>query len=357
MPAYPDEIDLLKGLLSQYSPSTVERPAVEYLVDQMTQRGFDARIDDAGNAVGVLGTGEREILLLGHIDTVSGLIDVRQEGDTLYGRGAVDAKGPLSTFVAAATRAAAQIPAGRLRIAVVGAVEEEAATSKGARHILTQRHPDAVVIGEPSQWDCITLGYKGRLLLDFVYRQELSHTAGQNASVCEVLVDYWLRVREYTGEYNRAKTRLFDTIDPSLRRVVSRSDGLAEQVEATMAFRLPLEADAGTLKRHLSEAAPPGAHVTFYAEEIAFRADKNTVLSRHFRTAIREAGGKPTFKVKTGTSDMNVVGPVWQCPIVAYGPGDSNLDHTPHEHIQLEEYGLAITVLTNVLVALAGGVL
>ncbi len=54
---------------------------------------------------------------------------------------------------------------------------------------------------------------------------------------------------------------------------------------------------------------------------------------------------------------MNVVGPVWQCPIVAYGPGDSNLDHTPHEHIQLEEYGLAITVLTNVLVALAGGVL
>jgi len=56
--------------------------------------------------------------------------------------------------------------------------------------------------------------------------------------------------------------------------------------------------------------------------------------------------------VKTGTSDMNVVGPVWHCPIVAYGPGDSNLDHTPHEHILIEEYGRAIAVLTRVLVAL-----
>ena len=35
---------------------------------------------------------------------------------------------------------------------------------------------------------------------------------------------------------------------------------------------------------------------------------------------------------------MNVVGPVWQCPILAYGPGDSSLDHTPHEQIELPEY-------------------
>ena len=352
MTAFPEEIDLLAGLLDQYSPSEAERPAVTYLVEQMVQRGFAAHVDEAGNAVGVIGNGEREILLLGHIDTVPGRIAVCRDGDTLFGRGAVDAKGPLSTFVAAATRAAAQVPAERLRIAVVGAVEEEAATSKGARHVLTQRRPDAVVIGEPSQWDCITLGYKGRLLLDFVYRQDLSHTAGQNAGVCETLVDYWLRVREYAADYNRDKTRLFETIDPSLRRVVSSSDGLAEQVDATIAFRLPLEADVDALKRYLTEAAPAGASITLYAEEVAFRADKNTALSRHFRTAIRENGGKPTFKVKTGTSDMNVVGPVWQCPIVAYGPGDSNLDHTPHEHIQLEEYGRAIAVLTSVLVAL-----
>ena len=39
---------------------------------------------------------------------------------------------------------------------------------------------------------------------------------------------------------------------------------------------------------------------------------------------------------------MNVVGPVWGCPIVAYGPGDSSLDHTPEERIDLGEYLRAV---------------
>jgi LysW-gamma-L-lysine carboxypeptidase len=53
--------------------------------------------------------------------------------------------------------------------------------------------------------------------------------------------------------------------------------------------------------------------------------------------------------VKTGTSDMNIVAPVWNCPILAYGPGDSSLDHTPDEHILLSEYGLGVQVLADVL--------
>ena len=50
---------------------------------------------------------------------------------------------------------------------------------------------------------------------------------------------------------------------------------------------------------------------------------------------------------------MNVVAPVWKCPIVAYGPGDSALDHTPHEHLELEEYWRAVLVLEATLRQLA----
>jgi len=63
---------------------------------------------------------------------------------------------------------------------------------------------------------------------------------------------------------------------------------------------------------------------------------------------------KTTFKNKTGTSDMNVVGPVWGQNIVAYGPGDSRLDHTPQEHIRITEYTHAIDVLELVLRELQG---
>ena len=57
-----------------------------------------------------------------------------------------------------------------------------------------------------------------------------------------------------------------------------------------------------------------------------------------FLRAIRGEGGIPRFTLKLGTSDMTVVGPVWGCPIVAYGPGDASLDHTPEERIVLDDY-------------------
>ena len=66
--------------------------------------------------------------------------------------------------------------------------------------------------------------------------------------------------------------------------------------------------------------------------------------------AIRAMDAEPRFVVKTGTSDMNIVGPAWpEMPIIAYGPGDSSLDHTPSEHLSLTEYHGAIAVLTEVL--------
>jgi len=92
-----------------------------------------------------------------------------------------------------------------------------------------------------------------------------------------------------------------------------------------------------------------GATLEFEGHEHAHRAEKSTPLVRAFLRAIRGAGEKPRFVVKTGTSDMNVVAPVWGCPVLAYGPGDSSLDHTPDEHIDLTEYLRAIEVLKTAL--------
>ena len=76
---------------------------------------------------------------------------------------------------------------------------------------------------------------------------------------------------------------------------------------------------------------------------------------RSFLAGLRshDSGAQLGFVLKTGTSDMNVVAPIWRCPIVAYGPGDSSLDHTPNEHLQLNEYWKAINVLEETLLAFA----
>jgi len=84
----------------------------------------------------------------------------------------------------------------------------------------------------------------------------------------------------------------------------------------------------------------------------AWECEKNSQLVRAFLGGIRSQGGQPRFVYKTGTADLNVVAPVWGCPAVVYGPGDSALDHTPNEHILLDEYQKAVGVLTQTLKAL-----
>lgn len=353
-----EDVTLLRRMVEIPSLSGQERPLAEYLCAEMRRRGLTAQIDPAGNAVGEVGSGEPLIVLLGHMDTVGGAVPVRQEGHLLYGRGAVDAKGPLATFVAAAGRLAAHgDPRGR--VVVVGAVEEEAATSKGARYIKSQYAPHYCVIGEPSGWGHLTMGYKGRLLARYHLRQEMQHTAGAGASACEEVVAYWNRVASWCAAQSVGKGP-FDSVTPTLRALRSWGDGLYDEVEATLGFRLPPGVQPETIRAHLT-AERGAADLTFSGAEDAVRTGKNNPLVRAFLAAIRDQGATPAFKVKTGTSDMNVVAAepaaaepaaAWTCPMLAYGPGDSALDHTPHEHVDLREYGRAIAVLTATLRAL-----
>jgi LysW-gamma-L-lysine carboxypeptidase len=376
----PDQraLDLLQSLVAIPSPSGQEGRAAAWLVEWMAAHGLDAGLDAAGNAVGTRGAGPRQVLLLGHIDTFPGELPVRREGDWLYGRGAVDAKGPLCAFAAAA--AALEVPAG-WRVTVVGAVEEEAATSRGARHLLARwPAPAACIIGEPSGWERITLGYKGRLLVEVTLRAPFAHSAGRARPPAEQAVELWNAVAAFCAAFNAGREAAFDRLDPTLYHIATQDEGAYGTARLSLGFRLPPDVEISNLKSQISNLKsanqPTGdsatadfqlptsnaqhptsnlqhpisnLHFSFSGAEVAFRAEKNTPLVRACLASIREQGGRPRFVLKTGTSDMNVVGPAWGCPIVAYGPGDSALDHTPEERINLREYLQSIEVLKSMV--------
>lgn len=343
-------ISLVENLVCIPSVSGQEGAAVAFLVGAMQALGFDAHVDGAGNAIGVLGTGP-EIVLLGHIDTVPGAIPVRIADGVLWGRGAVDAKGSLAAFVAAAARAHhAGLAA---RIVVIGCVEEEVPSSRGAHYVLDRYRPQAVIVGEPSGWNRVTLGYKGSLRATLRIEQPCAHSAHATTTPAERIVAWWSQLQAYARRFNTCYERPWDQLLPTLLAVDSGSDGLHAWARADLSVRLPPTIPPSELEAAL-RTFDQVAELVILGAVPAWQSSRSDPLVRTFNATLRQHGTQPTLVLKTGTADMNVVGPVWNCPIVAYGPGDAALDHTPHEHLVLAEYLQAIGVLEGVLRSFRG---
>ncbi len=342
-----DGFALLTDIVRIPSVSTQEHELGAWLLDRLPPLGFTVSRDGAGNIIAERGTGPSEILFLGHMDTVPGAIPVREENGRLFGRGAVDAKGPL----AAAITAAARHPAGPThRTTIIAAVEEEG-SSRGARHLLSRPAPDHLIVLEPSGWDAVTLGYKGSLWIRYRLTQSVAHGAGPTGSAADRAIAFIRRLQDDAAGSSKDRG-IFDRVDVRVIEMHAMHDGLRDVAAATIGMRLPLQFDVDAFRAALNEWQGE-AEIEIDHADAAVRAEKNTPLVRAFLASIRSAGGTPRFKNKTGTSDMNILLPLWKCPALAYGPGDSSLDHTPQEAIDRDEFERGVAVLAAVLANLA----
>ena len=308
--------------------------------------GFEPELDIAGNVVARRGRGGKQVALVGHLDTVPGFIQVRREGNRLFGRGAVDAKGPLAAAITALTMLPSDVDA---RFTLIGAVDEEG-SSRGGRHAKSYKAPDALIILEPSGWDAVTIGYKGSLRIHYGLSQPMSHGAGPSPSAADRAVSFVRRLQDHAAR--DAEAGAFSRLDVRILHMSAENDGMEDRAQLGVGLRLPPGCDMDALLQTIRGWAD-GAELVVECADPAVKADKNTPLVRAFVQAIREQGGNPRFKLKTGTSDMNVLVPAWGCPALAYGPGDSRLDHTPDEAIDFDEFERGVAVLTSALTRLA----
>src|SRR5262249_49917191 len=261
-----------------------------FLVERASEFGLHAYVDEVGNFVASTHEGfgknvgrssvqsmtpaAEPIVLLGHMDTVPGDIAVGVGDGVLYGRGAVDAKGPLAAFICATARVAR---AGKTTrpIVVVGAVEEEAATSRGARGVIDRYRPVACIIGEPSGSQAVTIGYKGRLLVDGCVESQLSHSAGPLQSSSEMATAFWERIRRHAEAWNaeHAGNSAFAGLQPSLRSISNEQDGLLDRTRFSIGYRLPPNFDIVELRNQLTRwAAEDHIHISFSGEEVAYQS-------------------------------------------------------------------------------------
>ncbi|MDR3231417.1 MAG: M20/M25/M40 family metallo-hydrolase [Synergistaceae bacterium] len=333
----------------------VEIPGVTYFEDKacdcltraLSVFGWqEAHRDEVGNVVAHRGDGEREIVLLGHIDTVPGGPAFRVDGDTLWGRGSVDARGPLCAFAVAGGAAnAAKIPDG-WRLTLIAAVGEEG-DSRGAKHIIPRHSPAACVIGEPSGTNGVTIGYRGYLRLQVSAQDSGAHRSGNAGPVtaCLMAASDILRAVEERDDPNKPVIER-----PGGAIISMRGEEAGERVGfVDLDVRLPVGAapDAWA-KEFIGIGERRSVDVQFISSMPAHLVDKNDPMARALRLAVREAGLTPRLLAKGGTADFNLAA-AWNCPLAAYGPGDSKLDHTAGEHIDLNEYLTSISILKNAL--------
>jgi len=342
---------LLVDLVETPSVTREERACAERLAAYFEDNGREVWIDEVGN---VRAPADDSVLLTSHIDTVPGDIPVKiaegegdeEDGEALWGRGSVDAKGSLAAMAVAAVRTG---------VSYAGVVGEEV-DSKGGRHLVADREaePDAVINGEPSGWNGITLGYRGLAAGRYVATSESGHTSRPENNAIQDAIAWWSAVEsEFAADEWQP---VFERVTPKPIRMDGglTEDGLS--VEATMDIQLrvpPTMSVAEVIE--MAEGHLDVADRVHWKDKVEpVMMSPRTEVARAFRAAIRDRGGEPRLLRKTGTSDMNVYAQAWNCPMVTYGPGDSELDHAPDEHLHLAEYDRSVAVLADVAERLRG---
>jgi LysW-gamma-L-lysine carboxypeptidase len=336
-------IDLLHEMLAVPSPSGAESELAQFLDKAMDELGFATRRDAVGNVIGDIGAGDGPtVMFLSHLDTIDRPLPVRGDGERLYGRGAVDAKGPLAAMISAA----AAMPSFPGTIRVVGAVEEER-LSRGGEHLArTVPAPDALVIGEPSGWSRVVLGYKGKIDIEYRVNRPATHSTNPTAKAGEVAVAFWTDLLAALGP--ERDHGAFGLPAATLRGI--HGDLIEARIDVDC--RIPVGFDADGFAARLRELVD-GGELTIVRHVPAVRVARSDPVVREISAAIRRHGGTPRPTLKTGTSDMNTVSRRWDVPMAAYGPGDGSLDHGDDEYIEIAEYLRAIDVLTTTLTGLA----
>lgn len=339
-----EEVEILENLIKIYSPSGEERELSDYLVDFLKSNDFNVEQDRELNVISTLGKGPPYILLTSHMDTVKGKLQFKKEGTKIYGRGACDAKSPLAALLCVFMRFKNKEFKGSLVFA--GVTGEEMPNSRGTLELMKKIKADFIFLGEPGSANGVTIGYKGRLLLEVLFKGKASHSSSDEENPILNFIDFSNKVCKLYKEKN-----IFESLSYSPTSIYAESESnvLPRECKVTMDFRIPPGLSYKEVFKEISEIIDGEVKLLEGVDGVLI--SKNNIIVKTLVKAIRDKGLLPKYKKKTGTSDMNLLVKLTE-NIVTYGPGDSSLDHTDREFIDIEEYLKSINILESAILEL-----
>jgi len=197
-------VDYTLRLIAASSPSGREAAVANVIGSEMEALGLDVCVDEYGSVVGTVEAEPGPCVLLDcHIDTV-GVADAddwhwdpsgERVDSRIYGRGAVDMKGPLAAALYGVAGLKPYVTAGRVVIA--GTVAEELVEGPALKKVVERVEPDYVVICEATNLG-LARGQRGRaeLLVDVIGRSSHTSRPDLGANAAEVFADVAIALRQ-----------------------------------------------------------------------------------------------------------------------------------------------------------------
>ena len=322
-PAAAPLVDLARNLIDIDSTSGREAAATTWLARCLRERGYQVTeqpvAGDRVNVVAAVGAAEPEIVYSTHVDCVPPFFPSRIEGDTLYGRGACDAKGILAAEIMALDRLrdAGETRAGLL--VVVG--EEDGSPGARAANRLSNRCR-YLINGEPTD-NRLGAATKGayRVRLSATGRAVHSAYPELGDSAIEKLLDALVALRG-------VELPVDPLLGATTYTVGVLSGGVAPNVvppaaEADVNFRI---VEPAARVRERLEAALPGSVAI---DDVMIVPPVRTTTVPGFETA--------PFSFTTDIPFLTS----WGKPLLV-GPGSIHAAHTADEHVRIDELVRAV---------------
>ncbi|MBD3256379.1 MAG: M20/M25/M40 family metallo-hydrolase [Candidatus Lokiarchaeota archaeon] len=356
-----DPKEFLLNCIKCYSPSGKEARYSQFLANFLKESNIPVRFDQIGNLIAKKGSGAPILLLVSHMDTIPGELPVYEENGKIYGRGAVDCKPSLAAMLYSfCDYELEEQDTGTIIFS--GIVREEDSLVGINEFVKSDVNPDFAIFGEPTNYDQICIGYKGRLCIGYKVNTKAGHVAAswEFVSANEICLEIWNIIKAVCWNLNEIhkehdkKLKYFNKIIPNLSIISGGelTNCVPSKCVMYIDIRFPPKISSKTILSEIRKAILDFKHVYSSQhqqdfkihEQITsllngFEVKNNNILIGALRWSIfNECNIKPKLIKKTGTTFINKIGLHYKIPSITYGPGDPKLEHTDKEFVEIKEY-------------------
>lgn len=307
------------------------------------------------------GEGDRQVLLLGHFDTVWPVgqlqrMPLKREGGNLYGPGTFDMKAGIGLATLATRAFMAQGPPGGMRIVMLWTTDEEvgSTTSRGIIEAEALKS-EAVLVFEPSlPGGVLKTSRKGVGQFELLVRGVSAHAGldpGKGASAIHELARQVLAI-EQIQDPDRGIT-----VNVGIAQGGSRANVVAAEARATVDARAVTLADANAVEHAMHSLAPilkgTSLEVTGGFDRPPLERSAGVVrLFEMARGVAGEMGLSLAEGAAGGGSDGNFTAALGVPTLDGLGAvGDGA--HAVHEHVEIAALGPRAALIAGLLIRLA----